>query len=153
MLIPGCGNDYEVIGAFHSAGFAVTAIDLSPVAVAQAKAALGSLATSVINADFFEHDFGPTRFDLVYERTFLCALPPSRWLEYIERLADLLVPGGLLAGYYFYGQEADPPPYPLTVQSAQDVLGKRFRLNRTETVTDSLPIFAHSEKWQEWEVR
>jgi SAM-dependent methyltransferase len=34
-LIPGCGTGYEV-RAFHQAGWKVTAIDFSPVAVEQA---------------------------------------------------------------------------------------------------------------------
>jgi hypothetical protein len=40
---------------------------------------LGSLAQRVILGDFFTHDFGQRRFDLVDERTFLCSMSPSRW--------------------------------------------------------------------------
>lgn len=109
VLIPGCGSDHGVIRAFHAIGFTVTAIDFSPVAVAQAKAAVGSLSERVIVGDFFRHDFGNTCFDLIYERTFLCALHPSQWHEYARRIADLLTPNGLLAGIFFYGQESDPP--------------------------------------------
>jgi SAM-dependent methyltransferase len=80
VLIPGCGSGYEV-QAFHAAGYDVTAIDFSPAAVDQAKRVLGNLAERVILGDFFTHDFGQGRFDLIYERTFLCSMTPTRWLE------------------------------------------------------------------------
>ena len=151
VLIPGCGSNYEVIRAFDAAGFQVTAIDFSPIAVGQAKAELGALGENLFLADFFRHDFGATRFDLVYERTFLCALSPSRWDEYSARLANLLRPAGLLAGIFFYGEEPDPPPYPLSAKRADEMFGKDFRLRKSEPVSDSLPIFAGQEKWQEWQ--
>ena len=153
VLIPGCGNNCEIIRAFDAAGFFVTAIDFSPVAVKQAKAELGSLGERLFLADFFRHDFGTTRFDFVYERTFLCALPPSRWNEYVARVAKLLRPGGLLAGIFFYGDESDPPPYPLSVERADEIFGKDFQLRKSDPVTDSLPIFAGQEKWQEWSLK
>lgn len=149
VLIPGCGSDEKVIRAFDAAGFAVTAIDFSPVAIEHAKTA-SSLNARVIVADFFQHDFGDVRFDLIYERTFLCALHPSRRSEYAARVVDLLVPGGLLAGIFFYGEESDPPPYPLTDQQAESIFAPQFRLTRSGDVPDSLPMFAGQERWQEW---
>jgi hypothetical protein len=151
VLVPGYGNHCEVIRAFDAAGFGVTAIDFSPVAVAQAKARLGALGEKLLLADFFHHDFGTKRFDLVYERTFLCALSPSRWNEYAGRVANLLRPAGLLAGIFFYGEEPDPPPYPLSVERAGELFSKDFRLRKSELVSDSLPIFAGQENWQEWQ--
>lgn len=150
-LIPGYGNHHAVIRAFHAARFAVTGIDFSPEAVRQAKIALGSLGNRLIVADFFEHDFGSKRFDVVYDRTFLCALNPSCWKEYGSRVADLLRPGGLLVGVFFYGHESEPPPFPLTQERAAKLFGKDFWLRRNDAVTDSLPIFRDQEKWQEWE--
>jgi hypothetical protein len=151
VLIPGCGNNYEIICAFDAAGFVVTAIDFSPVAVEQAKGTLGSLGERVFLADFFRFDFATTHFDLIYERTFLCALSPSRWNEYAARTANLLRPAGLLAGIFFYGEEPEPPPYPLSTSRANEIFGTDFRLRRSDTVSDSLPVFAGQEKWQEWQ--
>jgi len=91
VLIPGCGSGYE-IQAFHAAGYGVSAIDFSPAAVDKAKRMLGPLAERVILGDFFKHDFGQGRFDLIYERTFLCSMTPARWSEYVNRMADLLLP-------------------------------------------------------------
>jgi len=149
VLIPGCGSAYEV-RVFDEAGWKVAAIDFSPVAVERARSELGPLSNRVLQDDFFKHDFGSQRFDLIYERTFLCALPPDLWPVYIKRMRQLLVPNGKLAGVFLYGDQADPPPYPLTSAKATDLLGKNFSLIKTSPVTDSLPLFAGNERWQEW---
>ena len=149
VLIPGCGSGYEV-QAFHEAGYDVTAIDFSPAAVDQARKVLGALAKKVILGDFFTHDFERNFFDLVYERTFLCSMPPSRWSDYTNRMATLLSPGGKLIGLFLYGQQPSGPPYPLTDQQVDQLFQRRFRRVKSELVTDSLPFFRGMEKWQEW---
>jgi thiopurine S-methyltransferase len=148
VLIPGCGGDWRTIRAFREAGHNVTAIDFSPVAVEQAGKALGEF--EVILGDFFTYDFGSRRFDIVYERTFLCSLPPRFWNNYVTRVAQLLQPKGMLAGFFLYGENSDPPPYPLSEASATKLFPGRFEFIRTEAVPDSLPIFRGMEKWQEW---
>ncbi|HLW34840.1 MAG TPA: methyltransferase domain-containing protein [Chthoniobacterales bacterium] len=150
VLIPGCGQDYRTIDAFSHAGHRVTAIDFSPIAVASARKALAGMADNIILGDFFSHDFESAPFDLIYERTFLCSLPPSLWNKYAARVAQLLRPDGKLAGFFFYGEESQPPPYPLTEQKAVEIFGGRFELYKSEPALDSLPIFAGKEKWQEW---
>ena len=149
ILIPGCGSGYEVV-AFHNAGYDVTAIDFSPVAVDRAKQLLGTLPEKVILGDFFTHDFGQRGFDLIYERTFLCSLPPSRWPDYMNRMAELSSPNGRLVGVFLYGRELEPPPYPLTDEQADQLFQGHFRLVRNDPVTDSLPLFRGMERWQEW---
>ena len=149
VLIPGCGSGYEVQG-FHEAGYDVTAIDFSPAAVNQAKRVLGVLAERVVLGDFFTHDFGQGRLDLIYDRTFLCSMPPFRWPDYTNRIAALLSPGGRLVGVFLYGQQSNSPPYPLTDKQAEQLFQRHFRLVRSELVTDSLPLFRGMERWQEW---
>jgi len=149
VLIPGCGSAYEV-RAFDEAGWKVAGIDFSPVAVERARSELGPLAKRVVQDDFFKHDFGSQRFDLIYERTFLCALPPNLWPAYVKRMTQLLRRNGKLAGIFLYGDQAEPPPYPLTPAKASELLGKNFSLIKTLPVTDSLPLFAGNERWQEW---
>lgn len=153
VLIPGSGADFEVIRAFHEAGHEVTAIDFSPAAVDLARHAPGALEGKIILGDFFAYDFGPKPFDLIYERTFLCSLPPSVWEEYIRRVAQLLSTGGKLVGFFFYGTEPEPPPYPLGDKRAIELFDKQFQLVRNETVSDSVPMFAGMERWQEWSRR
>lgn len=150
VLIPGCGSGYEV-QTFQAAGHEVTAIDFSPAAVEQAKRVLGLLAERVILGDFFTHDFGQCHFDLIYERTFLCSMTPSRWPACVNRMAELLLPGGRLIGVFLYGQRTSSgPPFPLTDREAEQLFKQRFELVRSEALTDSLPLFRDMERWQEW---
>ncbi|MFL6583787.1 MAG: methyltransferase domain-containing protein [Chthoniobacterales bacterium] len=152
ILIPGCGDDPRAVAAFDRAGHRVTAIDFSPVAVERAKESLPRLTDRIILADFFNYDFGAAVFDAVYERTFLCSLPPRLWNDYAARVAELLRPGAVLAGFFFYGVESDPPPFPLTESKALEIFGGHFYLRKSEPVTDSLPIFGGKETWQEWQL-
>jgi len=149
-LIPGCGSGYE-LPAFYAAGYDVSAIDFSPAAVDQAKRVLGLLGERIMLGDFFTYDFGQRRFDLIYERTFLCSMTPSRWPEYVNRTADLLLPGGRLIGVFLYGQRTSSgPPFPLTEPEAEQLFKQRFQLLRSDAMTDSLPLFRDMERWQEW---
>lgn len=151
-LIPGCGSGYEV-KAFHGAGWQVTAIDFSPFAVERAKGLLGPLGELVVFGDFFEHPLNKSSFDVVYERTFLCALPPKSWPDYAARMRQLIRPGGKLVGFFLYGEESEPPPYPLTTTQATELFGRDFILTHDEPVGDSLPVFVGKERWQEWELK
>src|SRR5512137_2956339 len=91
VLIPGCGSGYEV-RAFHEAGHDVTAIEFSAPAVARAREVLGPLGDKVIHGNFFNHEFADSRYEFIYERGFLCSLPPARWPDYASRMANLLRP-------------------------------------------------------------
>ena len=151
VLIPGCGSGYEVV-AFADAGYVVTAIDFSPPAVAQARANLGpALAARVVEGDFFACDFADAPFDLVYERTFLCALPPDLWPKIVARTAALLRPGGALAGIYFFGDKDDGPPFGLAPGEPESLFRGQFGLVADQPIpaAESLPMFAGRERWQE----
>lgn len=150
VLIPGCGSGYEV-RAFHHAGYEVTALDFSSAAVERARALLGPLGDKVQLGDFFNHEFAAPAFDLIYERTFLCALSPGRWPDYAARMADLLGHGGRLAGVFVYGNASDGPPFPLPQGREMELFDGRFELTRSEALPASLPVFeGMEERWQEW---
>ena len=153
ILVPGCGQDFRTIAAFLGAGHQVTAIDFAPVAVEATKKTLPEIGNHIVLGDFFTYQFRNAPFDLIYERTFLCSLPPGLWKSYVARVVQLLHPNGVLAGVFLYGQESEPPPYPMTEQMAADLFGDRFELETNEAVTDSLPIFAGQERWQEWRLQ
>jgi len=143
-------SGYEV-QAFHVAGYDVSAIDFSPAAVDRAKRLLGHLAERVILRDFFTHDFGGCRFDLIYERTFLCSMTPTRWSDSVNRMTGLLSPKGRLIGIFLYGRPSPSgPPFPITDLEAEQLFKRRFELIRTEAISVSLPLFRNMERWQEW---
>jgi thiopurine S-methyltransferase len=154
VLIPGCGSGYE-LGAFSAASFDALAIDFSPAAVIRAQHRLGgSLARRVLLGDFFQHDLGGP-FDLIYERTFLCALPPDLRPAYARRTAGLVRPGGSIVGFFFFENTAldHGPPWGVAPGALEKLLDENFVRTSDRPVSDSLPIFAGKERWQEWRRR
>lgn len=148
VLIPGCGCGYEV-RAFAQTGWQVDAVDFSSEAVRLAREWLGDEGRFVRQADFFaENPNAP--FDLVYERAFLCIFPPGRRQSYAAQVARCLRPGGRVAGFFFFGTEPSPPPYPLAPGELEDLLGENFTRIKDFSVTDSVPFFAGRERWQVW---
>lgn len=149
VLIPGCGHGHE-IEAFAAAGYRVTAVDFSRAAVEQTRTRLGApLNERVLHGDFFHHDFGDAPFDVVYERTFFCAIPPTQRAVYVQRMAALLKSGGTLAGFFFYGPEHGGPPYELDPADESGLFRSHFVTLRDEPVADSQPMFAGKERWVE----
>ncbi|MDE2291841.1 MAG: methyltransferase domain-containing protein [Elusimicrobia bacterium] len=148
-LVPGCGSGYE-LRALHDAGWSAVGVDYSREAVARAQARLGPLAPCVHCADFFAEDCTEGAFDLVYERTFLCALPPALWPGYGLRMRRLVRPGGVLCGFFFFGPEDEPPPHPLAPGELEQLLGPGFERIENAPVEDSLPLYEGKERWQVW---
>lgn len=151
VLIPGSGSGHE-IGAFAQAGYAVTAIDLSGAAVAKARGRLiPGMVADVVEGDFFTFDFGREPFEVIYERTFLCALPLSLWPKIAARLTQLLNPVGRLIGFYFFGPKAEGPPFGCAPGEPDALFGDTFTrlVDVPVPASESLPLFAGAERWQE----
>lgn len=146
VLVPGCGTGYE-IRALAEGGHDVLGIDFSEAAVEAAQAFLGPLASRVRRADFFELS---GQFDLVYERAFLCALPRALWSRWAQRMAELVRPGGELAGFFFLDENQKGPPFGTTLHGLRALLDGEFTLESDLPVdpAQSLPVFAGKERWQ-----
>lgn len=148
VLIPGCGDAHE-LAHLAGAGWDATAIDFSPAAVSRARQAAGPLAARVVEADFFAWQ-PPQRLDLVYERAFLCAMPRTLWPQVAARWAELLPPGGLLAGFFFFGESPKGPPFGIDRAALEALLAPHFTLLEEGPVLDSLPVFEGRERWMVW---
>jgi thiopurine S-methyltransferase len=150
-LIPGCGSAWEAV---HLAdfGWPVTALDFSPVAIEKAREVLGELKVNLLCADFFT--FTPdVTYALIYERAFLCALPRKLWADWGRRVAELLAPGGLLAGYFFICDQPKGPPFGIQPEQLDALLVDHFERIEDSAVTDSIPVFVGRERWQVWRRR
>lgn len=150
VLVPGCGSAHDVrFLAEH--GWDVVGIDFSDSALAAARDVLGpDNARRVRRADFFA-PIAEAPFDVVYERAFLCALPRRLWPDWGRRVAQLVVPGGLLAGFFFFGEGDRGPPFPLRDDAElAGLLGSAFARTEDAPVEDSIPVFAGRERWQAW---
>ena len=152
VLIPGCGFAHEV-KLFADLGWNVTAIDFSPAAVAQAKHALGAgsaLASMVKEQDFFGEALGTERFDIVYERAFLCALPRKLWRDWAQQVAKIIPSGGQLIGFFYSDISDKGPPFGLAKSELEMMLLPSFERSQLLKPADSIPIFAGKETWQVW---
>jgi SAM-dependent methyltransferase len=150
-LIPGCGSAWEA-GLLAELGWPVTALDFSPAAVARAREILGAAAVDLVCDDFFT--FSPRRrYLLIYERAFLCALPRNLWADWGRRVAELLPPGGRLAGYFFVCNQLKGPPFGILPEELDTLLAANFTRIEDAAVDDSIPVFFGRERWQVWQRR
>jgi SAM-dependent methyltransferase len=149
VLVPGCGSGYEV-RAFAQSGHDVTAIEISDAAIEAAQRELGPLADRVKKADFFTFDSVP--FDLVYERAFLCALPRRMWPQWATRVAELVRPGGELAGFFYFDDNERGPPFGISAPGLGRLLTSSFELTQDWQIPleDSIAVFKGKERWQVW---
>ena len=148
-LIPGCGAAYE-LALLSEAGWDVTAIDFSPAAVATARAAVGEWGDRVLEADFFKWE--PVYpIELIYERAFLCALPRVMWPQVAARWAELLAPGALLAGFFFFDEVVKGPPFGISSAALNALMTPHFVCLDDAPVADSIPVFEGKERWQLWQ--
>ncbi|HTO49292.1 MAG TPA: methyltransferase domain-containing protein [Burkholderiales bacterium] len=150
VLVPGCGSGYEV-RAFADAGHEVVAIDFSAAAIEAAQRVLGELGRVLVQGDFFAHPLG--EYDLVYERAFLCALPRPLWPRWAARVAEVMRPGGRLAGFFYWSDDGRGPPFGLKPGELEALLAPAFDRTEDAPAIDSIPVFAGRERWQIWRRR
>ena len=147
-LIPGAGSAYE-LDLMCEAGWDAVAIDFSPAAVERGRQNVKRWPERIVQADFF--DWQPERpLDIIYERAFLCALPPALWPNVAARWAALLPAGGLLAGFFFVGATEKGPPFGIERAALEQLMAPFFTLEEDEAVADSLPVFEGRERWMAW---
>lgn len=119
VLVPGCGFGHDA-RALAQQGMKVTAVDIAPLAVENAKALDPDHLVDFRLANLFDL---PAElrgsFDLVWEHTCLCALPLDLRAQYAAGVASALKPGGAIAGVFFLNPEMDPgetgPPFGISV--------------------------------------
>lgn len=110
ILIPGCGNAWEAKALVERGYQHITLCDISPTLCASLAEQFSSTPEiRIICGDFFDL-IGP--FDLVIEQTFFCALTPGLRSAYVNQMANIIRPGGFLAGLWFSVEfPFDGPPF------------------------------------------
>jgi SAM-dependent methyltransferase len=136
-LVPGCGRGYDVL-LLASYGYDAYGADVSQTAIdacieldrEQAEdtarypikdAAIGRGSRNFLLTDFFKDDLlahtGGSKFDIIYDYTFLCAIPPQLRPQWSKRMSELLAPGGSLICLEFplvKSPKAGGPPHGLS---------------------------------------
>ena len=142
----GLGDDAEALAA---RGFAVTAFDLSPTAIAWTHERFPDSPVNYHVADLFDlpADWRGA-FDLVVEIYTLQSLPPSIRPEAMDRVAALVAPGGELLVICRGREEDEPapgPPYPLSRDELRRLevsgLAEREALDRLDDETPPVRRF------------
>lgn len=126
ILIPGCGNAYEAEYLLQHGFTNITLIDISSVLVKSIKqkfAAYSGKQLHVIEGDFFKLK---KQFDLVLEQTFFCALHPSQREAYVNKMAEILKPGGKLAGVLFNRSFEGGPPFGGDIKEYEQLFSGKF---------------------------
>lgn len=86
-------------------------------------------------------------------------MPRRLWSDYAVRVAKLLPPGGLLAGFFAVveGREAvlKGLPFEITPSELDGLLLPAFERVSDMPIAeaDSIPVFAGRERWQVWRRR
>lgn len=144
ILIPGCGNAYEAAYLAEKGFTDITLIDIAPeLAYKIRKQFEGKPAIKVLEGDFFDLS---GQYDLIVEQTFFCALDPKLRAEYVNKMHQLLVHGGKLAGVLFDKIfENQGPPFGGSLSEYRKLFEPWFRIHKMETCYNSATPRAGSE--------
>ena len=144
ILIPGCGNAYEVEFLWNQGFRRIIVLDISPTAVEILQKKYQDMeGVSVICEDFFNHQ---GKYDLIIEQTFFCALRPELRPQYVEKMHELLDEGGRIVGLLFNRNfEKDGPPFGGSVLEYQSLFKYDFDIQKMEECYNSIPSRKGSE--------
>ncbi|KAG6006375.1 hypothetical protein E4U21_007106 [Claviceps maximensis] len=174
-LVPGCGRGHDVL-LLSSFGYDVVGLDCSAEAVQMARdncsAALEEKAlyetvnglergrVAWVVGDFFDDAWtdglgtgGEGRFDLIFDYSFLCALPPSERPKWSSRITQLLHPSGhLICLEYPLGKPLSEggPPWGLNPEVYEALLGQpgmpvAYRDDETGRPLEDVPAKPHPQ--------
>ncbi|MEK6480825.1 methyltransferase domain-containing protein [Catalinimonas sp. 4WD22] len=137
ILIPGSGNAYEA-SYLYKKGFSKTFIlDISKLPLNRFKAQNPDFPENqILHHDFFTLNGS---FDLIIEQTFFCALNPELRPQYVEKMLNLLKPGGKLVGLLFDDPlYQDHPPFGGNKQEYLSLFQSRFIVKTFEKCYNSI---------------
>lgn len=132
-LVPGAGSGYDVLTLAAPDRTAI-GLELSPIAVQRfeerrAEAEVSADVAQMLVADFFEWE-PEQKFDVIWDYTFLCAIPLNRREEWARRVDELLAPEGELVMLIFPNRpihdDPERPPFVLTPDAVRELLTPRF---------------------------
>lgn len=146
VLVPLCGKSVD-LGWLSDRGLDPVGVELSPIAVEALFAERGVRADRVSHGDdltwlhgggigvwcgdFFALDAGRAgRFDGLWDRAALIALPEDMRPDYVRRCAALMKPGarGLVVTLWYDPAEMDGPPFPVPPDEVETLYAPDFEV-------------------------
>jgi methyl halide transferase len=137
ILVPGAGNAYEGEYLAKEGFEQVTVLDFVPEVIEMVRTRIGqSSPLKLVCEDFFRHK---GVYDLVIEQTFFCALDPSLRKRYVDKMHELIVPGGELTGLLFTSvPNPEGPPFAASVAEYRQLFAGKFEIRRMEPCYNSI---------------
>jgi cyclopropane fatty-acyl-phospholipid synthase-like methyltransferase len=143
-LVPGCGRGYDVLTLASESRVAI-GLDCSEEAMKQAEQLRDSRGiprerAQFVVGNFFDYPFGQ-KFNLVYDLTFFCALPPESRSKWAKRMKEIIEPGGELVTVLFpIGDYEGGPPYAMSLELYKQFLEPLgFESFYMKNISDQLP--------------
>jgi SAM-dependent methyltransferase len=129
VLVPGCGLGHDARAIAQAGADEVVGMDLSPTAVAGARALDNPPNLSFEVGDFLGKP--PGGFDWVFEHTLISALNPDLRKLYGPAVRDALKSGGHYLAIFFMtpwdeGEVVDPPPWGLVESEIDGMFSADF---------------------------
>lgn len=143
--VPGCGRGHDAIALARN-GWSVTAIDVVQDLQTAFPQDFHRSGGRFAVADALQWSDVP--FDLLWEHTFFCALPPDQRPHYGRMARRLVKPGGWLLSVVFPvgKQDGAGPPWDMSAAALAEALGTSFRL------VEDRPA-EHPGAWRPWAER
>ncbi len=140
LLEPGAGNGENAL-FLAARGFDVTAVDISSAAISKIRENAEKMNISIhtIVGDFMDDVELPySKYDYVFERSFLQTLPSSLRKKYIHSVASYLNPSGMYLAIVRGPRHPKPDsqPYAFSAREIQELLSSEFvMIDITPTVS------------------
>ena len=137
ILIPGAGNAYEAEYLFEKGFHNVFVLDIAEFPLDNFAEKFPKFPENqILKEDFFKHT---GTYDLIIEQTFFSALPIEKRYLYVEKVFELLKPGGKLVGLLFDRDfNGDFPPFGGSKEIYQNLFSGKFHLKVLEKAYNSI---------------
>jgi thiopurine S-methyltransferase len=137
ILIPGAGNGYEVEYLFNAGFTNITVLDIAEQPLLNLKNRIPNFPTKhLIHTNFFDHNL---KYNLILEQTFFCALDPILRTKYAEKMNELLVKNGKIAGLLFdFEFTENGPPFGGSLAEYKVLFSKYFKIITLERCYNSI---------------
>ena len=135
VLVPGCGAGHDVRTIAAHEAERVTGIDIAPSALQLARGFPKAGNECYVEGDFLAGHAVPAGvFDVIFEHTCFCAIPPVRRADYARAAASALCDGGVLLAVFFTNPEntdLHSPPFRCHMDEVEALFEKDFEFLET----------------------
>lgn len=143
ILIPGAGNAYELDYLIEKGFLNTFVIDIAEQPLENISKRNPDYQKHLILDDFFNHE---TKYDLIIEQTFFCALNPQLRENYVAHMHNLLNDNGKLAGLLFdFPLTEEGPPFGGSKEEYLNLFSEKFTIKTLEKAYNSIKPRANRE--------